>query len=127
MSLRELSEQDLGIILEDGATGFAWPVTVKDPDGKTASMYGMTDDISQVIDPDTGQLISGRMASVALRISTLYTAGFVLPRNVSSKDAKPWVVTFNDINGLSYTFKVRAADPDRALGLIVCILEAYDA
>lgn len=128
MGLRELAEQDLGAILEDSAYGFGWSITLTDPAGLTdPNLIGFSDDISQVIDPDTGQLVSGRLASVALRISSLLTAGFTLPRGVADQSSKPWVVTFNDINGTSHTFKVRQADPDRALGLIVCILEGYDA
>lgn len=128
MGIRELAEQDLGAILEDSAYGFGWSITLTDPAGLTdPNLIGFSDDISQVIDPDTGQLVSGRLASVALRISSLLTAGFTLPRSVADQSSKPWVVTFNDINGTSHTFKVRQADPDRALGLIVCILEGYDA
>lgn len=128
MGLRELAEQDLGAIIEDSAYGFGWSITLTDPAGLTdPNLIGFSDDISQVIDPDTGQLVSGRLASVALRISSLLTAGFTLPRGIADQSSKPWVVTFNDINGTSHTFKVRQADPDRALGLIVCILEGYDA
>ena len=126
MGLRDLAEQDLGGILEDDAYGFGWPITLTDPAGLSDNtLIGFSDDISQVIDPDTGQLVSGRLASVALRISSLLTAGFTLPRGVADQSSKPWVVTFNDINGTSHTFKVRQADPDRALGLVVCILEEY--
>lgn len=126
MGLRTLAEQDLGAILEDSAYGFGWSITLTDPDGLTDTLTGFSDDISQVIDPDTGQLVSGRLASVALRISSLIAAGFTLPRNVPDNTLKPWVVTFNDINGIAHTFKVRQSDPDRALGMVVCILEGYD-
>lgn len=126
MGLRTLAEQDLGAILEDSAYGFGWSITLTDPDGLTDTLTGFSDDISQVIDPDTGQLVSGRLASVALRISSLIAAGFTLPRNVPDNTLKPWVVTFNDINGTAHTFKVRQSDPDRALGMVVCILEGYD-
>ncbi len=33
MSIRQLAESDLGLILEDEATGFGWPITVTDPSG----------------------------------------------------------------------------------------------
>jgi len=87
---------------------------------------GFSDDIAQSIDPDTGELVSGRLASVALRISTLHAAGFSLPRGVADTSKKPWVVKFNDINGRPHVFIVRQANPDRAAGLVVCILEGYD-
>ena len=125
MSLRVLAESDLGLILEDGATGFGWPITLTNPAGATFAGIGFSDDIAQVIDPDTGELVSGRLASAAIRISTLYAAGFELPRAIADSDIKPWLVAFDDINGLPYTFKVRQSNPDRALGLITLVLEAY--
>lgn len=126
MGLRELAEQDLGVILEDAATGFGWSIILTDPDGLSdSSLVGFSNDISQLVDPDTGVLVSSRLASVSLRISTLFAAGFTLPKAVADGALKPWLVTFNDINGNAYTFKVRQADPDRALGLVVCILELY--
>ena len=124
--LRVLAEADLGLVLEDSLTGFGWPVTLRNPGGLTRSdLVGASSDIHQVIDPDTGQVISGRLATVALRIASLYSRGFTLPRGVADETGKPWVVIFDDINGLPYTFKVRSANPDRALGVVVCTLEAY--
>jgi len=126
VGIRELAESDLGAILEDSATGFGWPITLTDPSGvSNANLTGFSNDISQVIDPDTGQVVSGRTASVSLRLSTLITAGFGMPRGVADQTSKPWLVTFNDINGTSHTFKITNADPDRALGVVVCMLENY--
>lgn len=126
MGLRDLAERDLGLILENTETGFGWPITVTDPAGVSKPLKGFSNDIAQVIDPDTGQLVSGRSASVSIRLAALTAAGFSsLPRNVTERTSKPWVVQFDDINGQPWTFKVRSADPDRALGLIVCMLEDY--
>ncbi len=127
MGLREQSEKDLGFILEGDSAGFPWDITITSPTGESSvGLKGFSDDISQLIDPDTGMLVSGRLASVAIRISSLYAQGFALPRDVSDHSMNPWVVQFNDINGLPHTFKVRQSDPDRALGLVVCILEGYE-
>ena len=127
MNLRQLAEQDLGHIVEDGATGFGWPITITDPDGNSSSgpLTGLSNDISQIIDPDTGQAVSGRAASIAIRISTLYEEGFVLPQGIADTSIKPWTVEFEDINGLAYTFKITSTNPDRAIGLVTCTLEEY--
>lgn len=125
--LRQTAEADLAVILEDSATGFGWPITVTDPDGKTESLVGLSGDIAQAIDPDTGQAVSGRLAMVTLRISSLVAAGFTdLPRNIASTTSKPWLIVFDDINGNSYTFKVQQSNPDRTLGVVKCILELYE-
>lgn len=124
MSLRQLAEQDLVAILGD-TQGFGWPITLTSPEGLTATLTGFSNDISQVIDPDTGQLVSGRLASVALSLSDVFDAGFTMPRAIADSASKPWLVTFDDIKGTSHTFKIRQSDPDRALGLVICILEVY--
>lgn len=125
MSLRQLAEADLGVILEDGATGFGWPITITDPAGDTGTLTGFSDDIAQIIDPDTGQAVSGRLASVALRISSLALEGLTLPRGIADAGSKPWVIEFDDINGNAFKFKVSESNPDRALGLVTCLLELY--
>jgi len=125
MGLREVASADVGAILEDGVYGFGWPITVTDPGGKSAPLTGFSDDISQVIDPDTGIAVSGRLASAVLRISSLTEAGLGLPVGIADAGSKPWVINFDDINGSPHTFKVQQSDPDRAIGIVVCILEIY--
>lgn len=126
MGLRQLAESDLGAILEDSVTGFGWPITLTDPNGATVTLTGFSDDIAQIIDPDTGQAVSGRLASVSLRISSLTTAGIGLPKGIADAGSKPWVVEFNDINGGAHKFKVSQSNPDRALGVVTCLLELYE-
>lgn len=127
MGLRADAEADLGAILEDSDRGFGWPITVTDPAGNVAPLTGDSGDISQLIDPDTGQAVSGRLAHVSLRISSLDASPVVgLPRNIADASSKPWLVTFDDINGNAFTFKVSESDPDRKLGILVCLLELYE-
>lgn len=127
MGLRSDAEADLGAILEDSVRGFGWPITVTDPSGNVAPLTGDSGDISQLIDPDTGQAVSGRLAHVSLRISSLVASPVVgIPRTIADSTSKPWLITFDDINGTSYTFKVSESDPDRKLGLVICLLELYE-
>jgi len=125
MGLRETAETDLGIILEDEATGFGWPITVTDPAGAFAVLVGSATDIAQVIDADTGEVVSGRLAEITLRISQLILNGLGLPEGIADSSKKPWLVAFKDINGNQHTFKVAQSDPDRAIGAVVCKLESY--
>lgn len=126
MGLRETMESDLGVILEDDVYGPAWLITVTDPAGNTPPAFkGYSNDISQLIDPDTGQAVSGRLASITLRISSLTTAGLGLPVGISNAVGKPWIVQFDDINGNPFKFKVSQSNPDRTLGIVTCLLELY--
>ena len=130
--MRRLAESDLGTILEDGVTGFGWPVSLTNPAGLTIQLVGFSNDIAQVIDPETGQAISGRSANCALRTSTIKTLGtaldpaFGIPQGISDTSAKPWIVNFLDINDAEHQFKVVQSNPDRTLGLISCLLEIYE-
>lgn len=124
MSLRTQAAADAKAILED-TNGFGYPITVSDPDCVSADLVGFSTDVSQVIDPETGQAVTGRSASVVLRLSTLATAGLGIPRAVADRSLRPWVVRFNDIDGTPHTFKVQEAMPDRAIGIVVCMLESY--
>ncbi len=126
MSLRILAEQDLSFILEDAVTGFGFPITVTSPSGTMSTLTGFSNDIGQLIDPDTGQAVSGRSASITLRISSLTTASLGLPQGIEDESIKPWLISFDDINGNPFTFKVSASMPDRALGVVTCLLEFYE-
>lgn len=125
-NLRTLANTDLEAIVTDNTDGFGWPITVTDPAGTSAALVGRSNDIGLVIDPDTGLAVSGRNASVALTITSLSGAGLGIPVGVEDTTGKPWVVVFDSINGAPYTFRVTSTRPDRALGIVVCILEVYN-
>jgi hypothetical protein len=125
MSLREQAERDLETTLEDSVNGFGVPMVIVDPDGFTAELCGQSGDIHFLIDPETGQAVSGRVAHVAMRISTLKSKGLQIPRGVADSAVKPWVVTFPDLECKNQTFKIEEARPDRTLGLVTCVVGVY--
>lgn len=125
MGLREQAAADLQTILEDSAAGFGRAITVTNPAGVTADLTGFSTDVFQGIDPETGVMVSGRIASVALPIAALIAAGLGMPRGVSDETSDPWVVEFDDLRDVSHRFKVSEAYPDRALGIVTARLEKY--
>jgi hypothetical protein len=127
MALREVAERDMAYIAQGDPTGWRWSIELTDPLGnKSVDMYGLSNDVALFIDPGTGQPVSGRMASVAVRIAEIQAQGLVgFPEAIAETNRNPWIVKFNDINGVPYTFRVVSTEPDRALGLLVCILEIF--
>jgi hypothetical protein len=125
VGLRQQAAADLRAITEDSAAGFGWPITVTDPAGTTANVVGLSTDVSEMIDPQTGQAIAGRVASVAIAIATLAAAGLGLPKAIADTASKPWLFVFDDIAGSSHVFCAREVKPDRAVGLVVVMLEIY--
>lgn len=124
MSLRARAAASVRFILENAA-GFAVPITVTNPSGVTVALLGLTKDIAQKIDPETGVLVAAREASVTLSIASLQELGVGLPQAIASRQSKPWVVQFYDQLGVLHTFKVSDARPDQTVGAIVCMLEEY--
>ena len=119
-SLREIAKVHSAAIIGD-AGGFGVPVTVRNPAGDEAELQGLDNDIGSVIDPQTGMIASGRVATVTLSISALSAAGFELPEGVANEAVKPWVVAIE-----GDTFKVIETRPDRTLDCVVCFLGAYE-
>jgi len=120
MGLREQAKLDARAILED-TSGFAWPVTLTSPLGVVTALLGLTTDVAQTIDPDTGQAVAGQRASFAFSRAALPE----LPEGVAESSRKPWLATFADSEGVVATWKVSDVMPDAAAGVVVLILEKY--
>ena len=123
MGLRTQAALDARAILEDSTSGFGWPITLTDPVGVALQLTGFATDVGQTIDPDTGQAVAGRRGSVAVSLAALTE----VPQAIASEARKPWVVTFANIAGVSGDWKVIEVLPDRAAGVVVLLLEAYNA
>ena len=126
MNIRDLAAQDFHNIATDINSGFGVPVVLISPDGKTEQISGLTTDISSYIDPETGVLVAGRVASVTFANKAIRAAGFnEMPVAIPEANKRPWVVCFNDPEGIPYLFKVVKVMPDRAISGIVLELELY--
>ena len=133
VGLRRQAFEDLSTIVNDADCGVGWPVVVTDPDGNQSPqpgglidpIYAITSDVSDLIDPNTGHAVSGRLATCAIPMQSLVTAGLGMPEGISNSALKPWVIQFNDIMGNPFTFKVQESKPDRMLGIVNCSLELY--
>lgn len=125
VGLRETATEDHRAILGDEPTGFGRSTTVTDPAGTSAEVVGFTNDVSQVLDPETGVAISGRVPTAVFSLAALSAAGFGVPEAVPGTAGLPWRVSFVDADGETHQFKVREVLRDRSLGSVVCVLEAY--
>lgn len=116
MNLRGLAESDLSYIFDDGSTA-----VLLSPAGAEYPVVMISNDISEGIDPGTGQLVTGRYAYALLRMSMLPD----LPKGIAESGEKPWRLRFVDLQGVTATFKIVSTRPDRTLGLVKCELQAY--
>ncbi len=126
MNLLTQARQDLATIVAATENGFAWPVTVTDPNGVSAVLSGLLADIDQTIDPDTGAAVKGRQVSVSLGLSALTAAGFGVPTGISDASNWPWRIDLTAPDGTIQHFKIDEARPDLTLGIVSCLLGSYD-
>jgi len=124
VGIREIAESDLSVLIES-QSDFGWPVSVTSPAGVTESVTALSNDISLVIDPETGMPVTGRNATATFRTSSLLALAFPMPTGIEDTKGKPFLVTFNDIAGNSIIYKIKTARPDRTIGCVVCVLEFW--
>ena len=123
MSLSQMAERDLQYIMEEDVSGPRWALSVTDPSGTNVDLYGISNDISEALDPETGQIVSARSVTASLCIKTLLANFAALPRGIHNTNERPWLIEFTDLNDRTQAFKVKEAMPDRRAGIIVCDLE----
>ncbi len=125
--LRSQAERDLAATLE--APGdFGWPFVLTAPSGfeGASQLYGQAHDVGELVDPDTGTLVSGRQITLVVRTSSIVGDGYPgLPIGEPDNLAKPWLAAFDDLAGVGGLFKVRETRPDRALGFTALVLEFW--
>jgi hypothetical protein len=119
-----MAYDDAELIMKE-TDGFVWDCTITDPSGTSVAFKCRSNDIHLLFDVDTGQVITGRQATIVVLTKDLAAAGFQDIRNIEDSTSKPWVIDVDDINGKSGKFKVRETHPDNTIGLMVMILETY--
>ncbi len=125
MSIRDLAASDHAAIVQDVAGGFAIPIVVTNPEGVSLSMNGLTTDVGEVVDMQSGMEIAGRRVSVQILTAPLIAAGMGEPRAVMDGNAKPWLVTFANVQGVPRTYKIFDVKPDEIFGSHKCLCEAW--
>lgn len=115
MSLVTKSKEDFKRFTTNSAH-FGEPVTLVDPAGTRVDVVGFFNDIGKLIDPDTGQDVSGRLKSVV--ISTMDLGE--IPRGLMGTTTPPWRV---EIAGIPY--KIFRTMPDRGMECVILLLEVY--
>jgi len=128
MGIRTQAAADAKAILNDKENGLGWDIILFDPAAPTVEIpfVGFSNDIALLIDPDTDEFISGRLASVAISLTDVYAADLSeIPRAIADTSARPWVVQVIDLSGDTHRFKVAKSMPDRGINLLVLYLEQY--
>lgn len=126
MSIRGEAHLDLIDILHDEDTGGDL-VIITSPNGSQETFRAFSNDIHLSIDPGTGDVVTGRQASITVLTSDLIAAGFQNIRGIPDSSSRPWVVTAEDANDVSTDFKVIESHPDRGIGSMTLFLELYES
>ena len=95
------------------------------PDGLKYPLNSIVSVIHNLIDPDTGQPVSGFLATASINRLDLNALDIALPEGEASEFERPWLVRETNIDGIEVTYKITRSAPDEANGNILCDLGAY--
>jgi len=123
LNLRAQAEADLSFTVEDSVNGGGWNMVLNSPAGVAYPIVGISDNIGRAIDPQTGQIVTGSLVNVTLRLASLTTSG--VPFGVTNLTAVPWTVTISNLRGTSTKWKVLRSATDETLGVIVLTLGTH--
>ena len=126
MGLNEIAADDFANFTSN-TDEFGHEFVITAPDGTVIEgIKGYSTDISALIDPETGQMVAGRTASVSIAMRFFRNAGFgSIPTMEPKKNKKPWIFEWLAPNTSVYTFSVRDAIPDRKLDQTLFMLQSF--
>lgn len=127
MGLRDTAVADVKRILNDKSLGAGWDINIYDPtDGLPRAFVGFSNDVSFIVDPDTNDYVSAGEASVAVSLTDIHASTLSgIPDAVAETDQAPWIVEFNDPEGVAHKWKVGKSSPDLTVNCLVLELEVY--
>lgn len=126
MSLLDRVQKDAQRIMNSEKFGFSTPLVLTEPDGTTHGLKGIVSVIYNLIDPDTGQPVSGFLATVSLNKLDLQDAGIDMPIGEMDTNARPWTVETTLVGGETILTKVVRSSPDKTNGNILIDLGKYE-
>lgn len=125
MSLLDRLRKDSQKIMNSTRCGFSTEVTLITPDGVRYPFKSIIAVIHNLVDPDTGQPVSGYLATASINRLDLNAKSIALPEGEMSELRRPWLVSEINIDGIEVTYKITRAAPDEANGNILCDLGSY--
>lgn len=125
MSLLQRLQKDSQRIMNSSKFGFSTDIVLIDPDDVEYPLKSIVTVIHNLIDPDTGQPVSGYLATASINRLDLNELGVTLPEGVSDELERPWTIRYTNIDNVVITNKITRAAPDEANGNILCDLGSY--
>ena len=126
MGLLDRLRKDSQRIMNSDRFGFSTAITLTTPAGIQYPFKSIIAVIHNLIDPDTGQPVSGFLATASINVLDLQASLLELPEGEMSESLRPWTITETNINGVVVTYKIVSTAPDEANGNILCDLVTYD-
>lgn len=125
MSLLQRIQKDSQRIMNSTRFGVSIDIVLLDPAQVEYPLKSIVTVIHNLVDPDTGQPVSGYLATASINRLDLNALGITLPEGVSDERERPWTIRYTNIDGVEITNKITRAAPDEANGNILCDLGSY--
>lgn len=125
MNLTQTMRKDFNKIM-GSKSGIAESIQIIDPNGESHDIQAVVSVIHNLIDPDTGQPVSGFLATASISRLHLMARNLSIPAGEFDQNKRPWVLVYNDIDGNSTKYIVVRSAPDEAQGNVLLDLGSYE-
>ena len=125
MNLLQRIQKDSQRIMNSTRFGVSIDIVLLDPAQVEYPLKSIVTVIHNLVDPDTGQPVSGYLATASINRLDLNELGITLPEGVSDELQRPWTIRYTNIDGVEITNKITRSAPDEANGNILCDLGSY--
>jgi len=127
MNITNRAQQLIQRITTNNVTGFGTSVIFVNPDNTITKTVSALQTKHMLKQDENGFRSVARTASIAVSEAALIEAGYPTRNMQNEVDLLQHKVTWTDVSGLEWTYSVRQNRPDENIGLIVLILDDYDA
>ncbi len=125
MSLLDRVRKDSTRIMNSERYGTGTDIVLIDSDDVEYPMKSIVAVIHNLVDPDTGQPVSGYLATASVNRYNLPVNKRTELEGVSDELQRPWTIRYTNIDNVEIINKITRAAPDEANGNILCDLGSY--
>jgi hypothetical protein len=127
MGLMEQARADAKRILTDATNGFAVSATLTAPNGTTTATVNALHVKHHLGVNTEGEMVNTKTARITIAESSLDDAGYTVRDSNGVVNLKDHRVAVKDSSGVTRQYIMRQWFPDEAVGVIMCMLDEYEA
>lgn len=122
----QIKKDSEAVTMNGGADGWGVSQTWTSPSNQQVTIFALHVKHHMGIDPETGIVVNSKNASATFSEKAMIDIGYSIRNGEGEVNLDKHKVSIKDSTGNIYNYMVKTWLPDETLGLITCILSAYE-